>query len=92
MNHRIVADKLDGTPYTVHTLYVGTQVVWSQLGPMSDAEIASRVAAFLAPPAPPRPFVLRDRGKLGPKGKGASPAWSKPKPGHFSIKPQDDDE
>jgi len=75
--YRVTSFKLDGAPYIVTTIYVGAQEIHSQLGPMTDADIKERVAAYLAPPEPPRPFVLRDKGRAGrPKGKGASPAWS----------------
>ncbi|HUS55550.1 MAG TPA: hypothetical protein VMY41_16280 [Thermohalobaculum sp.] len=76
-DYRATVHKLDGAPYSVTTIYVGDQAIYSQLGPMTDTDIRDRVNAYLAPPEPPRPFVLRDKGRAGrPRGKGASPAWS----------------
>lgn len=60
--------KLEGAPYTCHSLYVRGVCIASRLSPFSDAELAELVRAHVAPSAPVYAGPPREL-RYGKKGK-----------------------
>jgi len=63
------ARKLHGSPHMKYAIWIKGVEVYSQLSPMSEAEVEERVRSYLNPPAVP---AVRDvRGKAGRPNKVA---------------------
>jgi hypothetical protein len=66
--HTLATRRCPGSPYVAHEIVIAGRVIYSQLSPMTDAEIAERVRAHVSPrpvaaARNAKPFSIRRAGR-----------------------------